>query len=52
MPDVSTHRYYAISVICTIGFCGLCAILAVIDAVSEKMRKCKRTVEDEYEEKR
>lgn len=52
MPDVSNHRWYALSVVCTIGICVLCVVLAVIDAMSEKIRKYKRTIEDKNEEKR
>lgn len=52
MPDKSKHRWYALSVICTIGFCGLCAVIAVIDAVNERIRKYKPVAEDNNEKER
>ena len=41
MPNMANHRWYALSVIGTVGFCGLGVVLAAIDVVSEKILKSK-----------
>ena len=52
MPNMANHRWYALSVIATVGFCGLCAVLTTIEAVREKVQNVKRTVEGDNEEER
>ena len=44
MPDMANHRWYALSVIATVGFCGLCAVLTMIDAVCRKILRSQYIV--------